>query len=72
MTIFKRLTSNNSGQRVSNKHKILLINDEPAVRFGIRNFLESHGWALEEAAFRIRRLRRRKRLRRRRRRKQIA
>ncbi|MDH5803962.1 MAG: sigma-54 dependent transcriptional regulator [Gemmatimonadota bacterium] len=29
--------------------KVLLVDDEPGVRFGIRDFLESHGFEVEEA-----------------------
>src|SRR5215475_3063775 len=31
------------------KNRILIIDDEPAVRFGIRDFLELHGYEVEEA-----------------------
>ena len=31
------------------RSSILLVEDEPAVRFGIREFLEAHGWTVEEA-----------------------
>jgi DNA-binding NtrC family response regulator len=30
------------------RSSILLVEDEPAVRFGIREFLEAHGWTVEE------------------------
>lgn len=29
--------------------KILIVDDEPAVRFGVRDFLEAHGYEVEEA-----------------------
>jgi DNA-binding NtrC family response regulator len=32
------------------KHRILVIDDEPAVRFGIRAFLENHGYDVVEGA----------------------
>ncbi len=32
------------------RHTILLVEDEPGVRFGIRDFLEAHAYAVEEAA----------------------
>ncbi len=31
------------------KNRILIVDDEPAVRFGIRDFLELHGYEIEEA-----------------------
>lgn len=31
------------------KHRILVVDDEPAVRFGVRDFLELHGYEVEEA-----------------------
>src|SRR6266545_5632764 len=31
------------------RNRILLVEDEPAVRFGIREFLELHGYQIEEA-----------------------
>lgn len=30
--------------------RILLVDDEPSIRFGIRDFLESHGYEIEDAA----------------------
>jgi DNA-binding NtrC family response regulator len=30
-------------------HKILIVDDEAGARFGVRDFLESHGYAIEEA-----------------------
>jgi len=32
-----------------NRNTVLLIEDEPGVRFGIRDFLETHGYSVEEA-----------------------
>lgn len=34
---------------MSNTSRVLLIDDEPVVRFGLRDFLESHGFAVDEA-----------------------
>ena len=31
------------------RNRILVIDDEPGVRFGIREFLEFHGYDIEEA-----------------------
>ncbi len=31
------------------KNRILIVDDEPAVRFGIRDFLELQGYEIEEA-----------------------
>ena len=31
------------------KNKVLVVDDEPGVRFGIRDFLEQHGYEVEEA-----------------------
>jgi len=31
------------------RNKVLVVDDEPAVRFGIRDFLEQHGYEIEEA-----------------------
>jgi DNA-binding NtrC family response regulator len=31
------------------KHRVLIVDDEPAVRFGIRDFLESQGFDVDEA-----------------------
>jgi DNA-binding NtrC family response regulator len=38
------------GDALSTKLKILLVEDERAVRFGIRDFLETHGYEADEAA----------------------
>jgi CheY-like chemotaxis protein len=32
------------------RNRILIVDDEPAVRFGIREFLELHGYQIAEAA----------------------
>ncbi|MEX2219044.1 MAG: sigma-54 dependent transcriptional regulator [Phycisphaerales bacterium] len=34
---------------MSTKHRVLLIDDEPGVRFGVRDYLESHGFEVDEA-----------------------
>src|ERR1700682_2372863 len=31
------------------RNRILIVDDEPAIRFGIREFLELHGYQIEEA-----------------------
>lgn len=37
-------------KQASHKLRVLVIDDEPAVRFGIRDFLETHDFEVEEAA----------------------
>lgn len=37
-------------EQKSHKLRVLVIDDEPAVRFGIRDFLETHDFEVEEAA----------------------
>src|SRR5687768_4621638 len=31
------------------KHRVLVIDDEPGIRFGIREFLAAHGFQVDEA-----------------------
>src|SRR6185436_16085394 len=44
-----RVRRNSGAGHQMPRNRILLVDDEPGVRFGIRGFLESHDYQVEEA-----------------------
>ena len=45
----RKIPSVDRGERLVAKNRILIVEDEPAVRFGIRDFLELQGYEIDEA-----------------------